>query len=401
MTITCDTSLDAILDHNEVDSIVSTSGTDIRKITSKRMQVVGIEIGSDAIKNGLIDGSNVMYTKGSEVRKGFGTFHLSLCDLEKEIKSKAKLKEIEELEALVKAIDSRLRDLYDEETRHINTLKTLEDPVGQEAVSTRLFTVQGEIRRYEDKKTQANARLKGLGVTSASADTSQDVSETTSGGGMTHQQHTEYSIVQGDSFDVNGQTYEFYATGRAPDGSTYMFVSGQDGTVYVLGADGTLTATEHNSFSPMMHLQDDYPDVPLYTAYTTNSENAAALGLPSQDSITPTTETWDADVYVDYGQPNPADVVHVTNSADLHEAAANRAPVITIDATQLEDNQSGWQNFWSGSSDVDANAGTSQITLVYNESTGSYFPMDPNGGYEVTFYVDLTPEKLQNFTIEI
>ena len=55
----------------------------------------------------------------------------------------------------------------------------------------------------------------------------------------------------------------------------------------------------------------------------------------------------------------------------------------------------------SGSSDVEANEGTSQITLVYNESTGSYFPMDSTGGYEVSFYVDLTPEKLQNFTIEI
>ena len=60
MTITCDTSLDAILDHTKVDSIVLTSGSDIRKITSKRMQVVGAEIRTDAIKNGLIDGSNVM-----------------------------------------------------------------------------------------------------------------------------------------------------------------------------------------------------------------------------------------------------------------------------------------------------------------------------------------------------
>lgn len=402
MTITCDTSLDAILDHTKVDSIVLTSGSDIRKITSKRMQVVGAEIRTDAIKNGLIDGSNVMFTKGSEVKDGFATFHLSLCDLESEIKSKAKLKETEELEDLVKAIDLKLSDLYDEETGLKNKLETLEDgSIEEEKASERLSTVKGDIRKYEDKKTQANARLKKLGVNPASADTSQDSPETTSAAGMTHQQHTEYSIVHGDSFNMNGKTYEFYATGKSADGTTYMFVSGEDGTVYLLGADGTLTATDHNSFSPMIHLQDEYPDVPLYTAYTTNSENAAALGLPSQENITPTPETWDSDVYVDYGQPNPEDVVHVSNSVDLHEAAANHAPVITIDATKLEDNQNLWQYIMSGSSDVEANEGTSQITLVYNESTGSYFPMDSTGGYEVSFYVDLTPEKLQNFTIEI
>lgn len=403
MTITCDTSLDAILDHTKVDSIVLTSGSDIRKITSKRMQVVGAEIRTDAIKNGLIDGSNVMYTKGSEVKSGFATFHLSLCDLESEIKSKAKLKETEELEALVKAIDSKLSDLYDEETRLKNKLETLEDgSTEEEKASDRLSTVKGEIIKYEDKKTQANARLKKLGVNPASTDTSQDSPETTSAAGMTHQQHTEYSIVKGDSFNMNGKTYEFFATGKSADGTTYMFVSGEDDKVYLLGADGTLTATEYNSYSPIDNLLHEYPDVTsLYTAYTTNGENAAALGLPSQDSITPITETWDSDVYVDYGQPNPADVVHVTNSADLHEAAANCAPVITIDATKLEDNQNILQFLLSGSSDVEANEGTSQITLVYNESTGSYFPMDSTGGYEVSFYVDLTPEKLQNFTIEI
>ena len=49
---------------------------------------------------------------------------------------------------------------------------------------------------------------------------------------------------------------------------------------------------------------------------------------------------------------------------------------------------------------MNANEGETTITLVYNDTTGMYYQMDSNGGYTMDMYAELTPEKLQSFTLE-
>ena len=219
--------------------------------------------------------------------------------------------------------------------------------------------------------------------------------------GLSHEQHTEYNISSGDTFTMNGQQYEFLWAGKDADGNVYQFVFDENYCIMAIGPDGTMTDTGIRQCDPYgTRLVEQYQTMEFYDSYSTNNANAAALGLPPQDSITPGESGYEPTVCVDYGEVNPADVTHANNSTELHDAAANHAPVITIDATQLEDNQKWWQNLLGGSNDVDAYSGSSQITLVYNESTGMYYPMDNNGYYHMDMYCELTPEKLQNYTIE-
>ena len=94
MTITCDTSLDSILNYDTVNDILKTAGSNIRDCTRPRRFNVGREIETDGIKNAEIDSTNPLYEKGSEVYKALGTFHTSLCDLESQIRKKTKAQEI-------------------------------------------------------------------------------------------------------------------------------------------------------------------------------------------------------------------------------------------------------------------------------------------------------------------
>jgi hypothetical protein len=280
-----------------------------------------------------------------------------------------------------------------------------EDPVELQRLEQKASRKKQTILTYEDKRTKANTRLAGLGGTYAGTETPTN-ENTSDSGSLSHGQHTEYSITRGDSVVIDGQQYTFEFLGIDQNGDKRAYYSDGNGNVFYIDSNGNRTDTEYNAITGFAHHVSIGEEIMLYHSYQTSEENASQLNLPRADAITPpsgdNTEIMDADmmdIYVDYGNPNTADVTHVNNSTELHEAAANHAPVITVDATQLEDNQKWWQN-WGKSNDVDANEGATQITLVYNEGTGMYYPLNNDGSYEMDMYCELTPEKLQSFTIE-
>lgn len=419
MEITHDTELSEILNHTDVAAITSTMNS-IRSTTQPRREAIWAVRDTDAIKNGLVDGQNIMFTTANAVDNDYGVFHDSLETLIKSISETARAKEEEELNELIKAIDKQVEHLKTLRTGRQTELRyvTPDDKEVEEELRALIAQYNSQITSYEDKKDQAIARLSALGI--VYQDPNEQPQEETKDEPdsakpeeplppeeLSHDGHTEYKLTTGDEVVIDGQqcTFEFLAVDL--NGNKRAYYADGDGNVFYIDSNGNRTDTEYNAVFGYAHHVTANEDLMLYQSYQTSNENASQMHLPSPDTITTPTGEYvdvidpnDIDTYVDYGQPNTADVTHANNSTELHEAAANHAPVITVDATQLEDNQSGWQNFIGGSNDVDANEGATQITLVYNETTGKYYPLNNDGTYEMDMYCELTPEKLQSFTIE-
>lgn len=407
MQITAHTSLDSILKSEDVIGLFMTAADSLRKgCTFPRLNYLRDEIAKPGIKDSLIDGANTMYSNGASVKSSYDTFHTALYNLQESIRTKSINKEKEELTELISKIDKYLIELEADYDAIISSMNSEEDPVELQRLEQQASRKKQSIITYEDKRTDANTRLTALGgtYTATETPTNENGSDTSS---LSHGQHTEYSITRGDSVVIDGQQYTFEFLGIDQNGDKRAYYSDGNGNVFYIDSNGNRTDTEYNAITGFAHHVSIGEEIMLYHSYQTSEENASQLNLPRADAITPpsgdNTEIMDADmmdIYVDYGNPNTADVTHVNNSTELHEAAANHAPVITVDATQLEDNQKWWQNLLSGSNDVDAGEGASQITLVYNEGTGMYYPLNSDGSYEMDMYCELTPEKLQSFTIE-
>lgn len=408
MTITCDTSLDSILNYDTVNDILKTAGSNIRDCTRPRRFNVGREIETDGIKNAEIDSTNPLYEKGSEVYKALGTFHTSLCDLESQIRKKTKAQEILELETLVAAIDTKINALdaeYDSLSYQIDHEEDPEEAARLEKKATRIYN---SINSYKAKRKTAVERMKSRG--SVYDIPEPDTDATTAGSnptGLTHEQHTDYTLQRGQMVNIDGEVYTVEWIAKDANGNHFVYYANEYGQIHIMGSDGQMTATEYNSFSPyLLHISTtNDTGLEFYNNYSTNSENAAQLGLPPSDTIAQDPTQGEIDhsldtTYVNYGTPNPENVTNVTSAEGLQTAAAAHAPVITIDTTKLEDNQTFLQNLGNGGLDMNANEGETTITLVYNGTTGMYYQMDQNGGYTMDMYGELTPEKLQSFTLK-
>ena len=406
MTITCDTSLDSILNYDTVNDILKTAGSNIRDCTRPRRFNVGREIETEGIKNAQIDSKNPLYEKGSEVYKALGTFHTSLSDLESLIRKKTRNQEILELETLIAAIDTKINALdaeYDSLSYQIDHEEDPEEAARLEKKATRIYN---SINSYKTKRKTAVERMKSRG--SVYDIPEPDTDATTAGSnpsGLTHQQHTDYTLQSGEMVSIDGQVYTVEWIAKDANGNHFVYYADGNGQIHIMGPDGQMTATEYNTSIPYLHHIANDGELEFYNNYSTNSENASQLGLPPSDTFVqgPTQDVIDHSLdttYVNYGTPNPENVTTVTSSEELQAAAAAHAPVITINATELEDNQNLLQNLGNGGLDMTANEGETTITLVLNETTGMYYQMDSNGGYTMDMYGELTPEKLQNFTLE-
>lgn len=408
MTITCDTSLEEILDYNTVTSIVSEDFKAIRDVTLPRRTTINREIETDAIKNGKIAGETLMYTKGKEVYELYGIFHTSLAELETRIKTKTREKEIEELTELVKAINEKIDDLNGEKNSIANKIKQTPEGDEKNALINQSRNISLTIKGYAYKKQQASARIKNRGGATETAEPSEEAEPGPSSGGLTLAERTEYTIKTGDMVKMDdGNEYEFLMAGRDEHGKTYTFYIGQeDHCIYAVDSEGNRTKTEFNESDPYgIRIQEKYEGMVLYDQITTSNTEAAKMRLPAQKNITAAKldaeQSYDiSDIYVQYGELSSTEVTHVTSSKDLHQAAMEQQPVITIDATKLEDNQNFFQNLTGPSNDITVNSGSNQITLIYDANTGMYYNMDQNGGYEINSYNGITPQELQKFTIE-
>ena len=170
----------------------------------------------------------------------------------------------------------------------------------------------------------------------------------------------------------------------------------------MVGPDGSMEETGiYNYESYGAQLENQYP-MNFYSSLSTSEANASELGLPDKSTITHTegNEEYE-DVYVDYGAIQPGEVTQVINSNELHEAVMDPQsnPIITMNATGLEDNKNFIQWLIDGDEDISANRGSPQITLIYDNNTGKYYPLDYLGGYTVDYTEGLTPQELQKFTI--
>ena len=404
MTITYHTNLSDIVDSETiVNNFIGAMSALRNDCTFPRVAYLRDELAKPAISGALIAGKNDLLTGGRNVQTAYGTFHKALAELQTSIKSAAINQEKTELKDLIDKVTKKIDSLEDDIDDYNRKIKYEED---EEKIADYRQMIR-DIRRtksgYESKKEAAIARLNKLGeeyVSTAGAGGTTDEQDQST---LSHTQHSTYKITEGDTISLNGTTYEFWRVGKTEDGTTYMFYKAAGSNeVFLIDAEGNVTPTGHHSDFPIFNLYDEYP-CEFYTQLATSDDTAAQMGLPPKDQIGRRDETlfWgEPDTYVQYGEPNPSDVAQVTTTAELHQAVADGSPVIVIDATHLEDNQSTLEYFLSGSQDVSAIDGSGSITLVYDQLSGKYYPMDANGGFAIDYYVDLTPEKLSKFTID-
>lgn len=111
MEITCDTDLSEILNSDDVAEIIQGASRSVRENTSTRMSTLGRQIRSDVIQNSLIDGENIMAPAGTKVSNEFKTFHLSIADYTRGIVTAARNQELDELDKLQQAVETKIREL--------------------------------------------------------------------------------------------------------------------------------------------------------------------------------------------------------------------------------------------------------------------------------------------------
>ena len=384
MTITYQTSLSDIVDSETiVNNFISAMSTLRNDCTFPRVYCLRDEIAKPAISGAKIAGKAELVTAGQNVQSSYGTFHKALAELQESIRSSAVYKEKCELRDLIDKVTKRIDSLDDDIDDYERLMKNEED----EEKITEYRQLIRDIKRtkssYVTKKENAIARLKKLGEDYSTVPTGEGTQEPdTTEQGMSYEERTEYNLKVGDKVTIDGATYEFLRVGKDENGATYTFYFNEGGQIVMIGPDGSMEETGIYHYDTYgAQLENQYP-MNFYSSISTSEANASELGLPDQSKITHTEGNEEyQDVYVDYGAIQPGEVTQVTSSDELHEAVMDPQsnPIITMEATGLEDNKNIIQWFIEGDEDISANSGSSQITLIYDNSTGKYYPLDSCG----------------------
>ena len=110
MRITYDTPLNSILRSSEIEDIINDASSRVRNSTAPRRRNLSIEMDKEGIRDCIIEDKDLLYQAGKDVYNALGTFHTNLINLQNTIILKAKNKESEELEILLKAVDKKIRE---------------------------------------------------------------------------------------------------------------------------------------------------------------------------------------------------------------------------------------------------------------------------------------------------
>ena len=406
MVITAQTNLSEIVNSKKiVDTFTSTTNSVKTDCTMPRLNNIGTEI-----KDAKIAGKNDMYSSGKNVKSAYEGFHSALTSLQDSVKTASINKEISELQELIKQVTKKIDDLEDDKDYYSRKKKYTDDEEEIEEYQQKIRDINRSLESYRKKKDQAIARLGRLGEEYVEEVPTSSSGALDSTAGLTHAQHTEYSISMGEMVMINGQTYIFQTYAVDQDGNAFTYYSDQNGVLHVMDAQGNFTQTEYFEWQPFrLWLATDIDNEGVYyytmNSITTNNETAAEMGLPPSDIFVqgPQQTVYDTsmmETVVFYGEPNPNDVTTVSSSDALIAAANEHAPVIKVDAEMLDDNKSGWRKILTINDDVYANE-TNGITLVYDSSKGMYYPLDQYGNYakDSSDIGGYTPEYLQQFTV--
>lgn len=412
MVITAQTTLSEIVSSKTIiDSFNSATNSVKNDCTMPRLNSIGSEIEKAAIKDAKIAGSSDMYTSGKKVKSAYEGFHTALASLQDTVKTAAVNKEISELQDLIKKVTTKINNLEDDKDYYSRKKKNTEDEEEKDEYQQKIREIDRTLESYRKKRDQAIARLNRLGGEYIEADSASSSSTSDSPTGLTHEQHTEYSISMGQTVMINGQAFIFQTYAIDANGNSFTYFSDENGVLHVMDSEGNLTQTEYFEWQPFrLWLSTGALDDETYyytmNSITTSNETAAEMGLPSSDTIVQDSQLSEYDIsmmetIVFYGEPNPNDVTTVSSADALYAAANEHMPVIQVDAEMLDDNKSGWREIFTKNDDIYANE-TNGITLVYDSTKGLYYPLDQYGNYSVENGSDwggYSPEYLQQFSV--
>lgn len=411
MVITAQTNLSEIVNSKKIiDTFTSTTNGVKTDCTMPRLNSISTEIEKAAIKDAKIAGATDMYLGGKNVKSAYEGFHSSLTSLQDSVKTAAISKEISELQELIKKVTKKIDDLDDDKDDYSRKKKYTDDEEKIKEYDQKIRDINRSLEGYRLKKEQAIARLNRLGEEYVEEGPTSSSGALDSTAGLTHDQHTEYSISLGEMVMINGQTYIFQTYAVDQNGNAFTYYSDHKGVLHVMDAQGNFTETEYFDWQPFrLWLATDANNEGVYyytmNSITTNNETAADMGLPPSDIFVqgPQETVYDTSMQqtvVFYGEPNPNDITTVSSSDALHAAANEHVPVIQVDAAMLDDNKTGLRKIFTMNEDVYANE-TNGITLVYDSSKGMYYPLDQYGNYskDSSDIGGYTPEYLQQFTV--
>lgn len=182
----------------------------------------------------------------------------------------------------------------------------------------------------------------------------------------------EYQLIT-IGVDANGQTLLIFADGL--------------GELHTMGPDGQLNdalVTDCYGSEYMYEIRAAYQDYEFYSSVYTDEATALQMGLPEPGTLEKgSIEDFDNIEFcslVNYGQPNASDVSHVTSNDELHTAITSLAPVITLDASQV---------------DFYTEDGSTSVTLVYDNDTRMYYQLSENGTYTIDLHSGMKPSDIK------
>lgn len=381
MKITCDTDLNSILDSDEIETIISGASKNIRNCTRPRRFNVAREIEGEGIKNAELSGENSIYIEGKNVYKALGDFHVSLINLEQSIISKARNKEVEELEILIKAVDQKIRNVEQKYSHAKSRYYNAEDEIEASSYKRDMVYYGNQLSNYKSKRNKAMIRLNDRGGNYNPE--IEELEQITPTGGISNMSNipttstaTEYSLKEGDKVNIGGKEYELYRIGIDDDGSVSLFYFGEDDYVYCMDSEGNLTNMNIHSYDMPDTNIENQTGLALVSAYATNNEHAAEIGLPSQENITQGEPLdYNAEVYVDYGEEmtQTSNVPTQTVSTEQLENSINNYTIKAGDVVNINGNN--YVLYRIGTDD------DGSVSVFYVGEDDYIYSMDPEGNF--------------------